>query len=125
MITVIYPHKTSYNHCLACNTKELSQALSPALADEIVQTVCDHFGMTLEKIKDRCRERPIVQARFFCFLFLRKYTKLSLKNVGSFFGVDHTSVIHGVGTIQDMIDTEDATRRHYEQIDELVKAMQN
>jgi len=78
-------------------------------AVEIV-TSYSYDTLTLKK-----RKRSMVHARQLIFYFLKKYTSYTLKNIGKFFGKDHTTVIHGIQTINDLLYVEDKEILEWEQ----------
>lgn len=51
------------------------------------------------------RDRSLVLARQLTFYFLRKYTTYSLERIGNLFGRDHTTIIHGVRTVNNLLYT--------------------
>lgn len=60
---------------------------------------------TPQHIKSHSRKRELCELRFICYHLARKYTKLSLGAIGLLFnGRDHSSVIHGIGVYDDLMD---------------------
>ncbi len=75
--------------------------------DYIQKTVCEHFGVPVEKLKEKTRKRQIVQARQLSMFLAKNYTKNSLKVIGKHFGGrDHSTVIHSCQAIQNLLDTD-------------------
>lgn len=82
----------------------------PAL---IVEYVSERFGCELTA---KSRKQEIVFARHVCMHLLKKFTRLSLKEIAQYFGsLDHSTVIHGIRKLQDLIDTEETTKALVEQ----------
>lgn len=59
------------------------------------------YHATLEEVMGLSREQRIVRARHACWAYLRGLTRsgkpvLSFPNIGALFGVDNTTVRHGV-----------------------------
>lgn len=76
-------------------------------ADSVVKSVCFVSEITDIEIRLKSRKREIVQPRQIAMYLIKKHTNLSLKQIGSFFGgFDHTTVIHSVQTVEDLIDTD-------------------
>jgi len=75
--------------------------------DDIVKAVCNYYMVHEKLLYNKNRKREVVDARNIVFYIARKYTRLSLKNVGKPFGKDHTTVIHGIQSFKDRFDTED------------------
>ena len=79
--------------------------------DYIQNTVANYFKITKEKMKDKIRKKEIVIARQVAMYFSKDFTNHSLKSIGSHFGGrDHSTVIHAVQSVNDMIDTDNIFR---------------
>jgi chromosomal replication initiation ATPase DnaA len=78
------------------------------LPEKLFKVIQKEFGVTQEQIASKSRKRAIVVYRqLFCY-FVMEHRILSLKAVGDLIGNrDHTTVIHSVNTIKDLIDVED------------------
>ena len=72
-------------------------------ARQIVDNVCDFYGLTTAQVKGKCRLRGYVKARFVAIYIVRKRTGLTLKEIGRLFHRDHTSIIHAVQTIEEVL----------------------
>ena len=72
-------------------------------ARQIVDNVCDFYGLTTAQVKGKCRLRGYVKARFVSIYIIRKRTGLTLKEIGRLFHRDHTSIIHAVQTIEEVL----------------------
>jgi chromosomal replication initiator protein len=68
-----------------------------------VDNVCDFYGLTIAQVKGKCRVRGYVKARFVAIYIIRKRTGLTLKEIGRLFHRDHTSIIHAVQTIEEVL----------------------
>ncbi len=89
--------------------------------DYIQKTVGDYFKVSQEDLKAKTRKKEIVIARQVAMYFSKDYTNLSLKSIGYHFGGrDHSTVIHAVQSVNDMIDTNAKFRYS---IDELKKKL--
>jgi chromosomal replication initiator protein len=96
--------------------KSVSKSVS---IDFIVKTVGEYMGIGLDKIKSGKRKREYVEARQISMYLTRKFTKLSLKEIGDHFGgKDHSTVIHSIKTAEDRYSVEVDLK---EKIDELIK----
>jgi chromosomal replication initiator protein len=75
--------------------------------DYIQKFVSEYFGVTIEQMKDKTRKREIVIARQVAMYFAKEYTNMSLKSIGSHFGGrDHSTVIHALTSVSDLMDTD-------------------
>ena len=69
--------------------------------------VAKHFDMPVEKLHSKTRLREVVMARQLSMYLAKTYTNSSLKVIGdSFGGRDHSTVIHSLKAIQDLMDTD-------------------
>ncbi len=89
--------------------------------DYIQKTVSDYFHVNQEDLKAKTRKKEIVIARQVAMYFSKDYTNHSLKSIGYHFGGrDHSTVIHALQSVNDMIDTDSKFRYS---VDELKKKL--
>lgn len=89
--------------------------------DYIQKTVSEYFNIPQDDLKAKTRKKEIVIARQVAMYFSKDYTNHSLKSIGHHFGGrDHSTVIHAVQSVNDMIDTNAKFRYS---IDELKKKL--
>lgn len=70
----------------------------------ILETVSKYSGFTKEDILGKSRRRPISEARMLCMDILRRKGKMTLKEIGEYLGGrDHSTVLHGMRTIEDVL----------------------
>ncbi len=75
--------------------------------DNIKILVAKHFDVPVEKLHSKTRMREIVMARQLSMYLAKNYTNSSLKVIGdSFGGRDHSTVIHSLKAVQDLMDTD-------------------
>jgi chromosomal replication initiator protein len=75
--------------------------------DLITKIVCEEMSIDENKVRDKTRKQEIVIARQLAMYFAKELTRISLKNVGLYFGGrDHSTVIHACTSIQNLIDTD-------------------
>lgn len=86
-------------------------------AELIEEVVSTYFGVTVRFIQERCRERKNVTARHICMFLMRRYTNLSLKEIGWRFRQDHTTVIHSIRAINNLMETDDEIMRMVQQLE--------
>jgi hypothetical protein len=79
-------------------------------------------GMPEDAIKGQNRARGLVLCRHAYYYIARHNMGLKLAEIGSFFGNDHTTVIHGINKIKDMISIGDEiTCQFIEQVNSCIK----
>jgi chromosomal replication initiator protein len=75
--------------------------------DYIQKYVSNYFDVSIELLKAKTRKREIVVARQVAMYLAKEYTNMSLKSIGFHFGNrDHSTVIHAISTVNDMMDTD-------------------
>ncbi len=75
--------------------------------DYIQKVVAEYFSVNIDDIKAKTRKKEIVIARQVAMYFAKEYTNHSLKSIGYYFGGrDHSTVIHAVQSVNDMIDVD-------------------
>jgi len=85
--------------------------------DYIQNTVANYFKITKEKMKDKIRKKEIVIARQVAMYFSKDFTNHSLKSIGNHFGGrDHSTVIHAVQSVNDMIDTDNIFKNNIQDL---------
>jgi chromosomal replication initiator protein len=85
--------------------------------EQIQQIVCNYFTIQEDLVRARTRKREVVQARQVAMYFSKIYTKHSLKTIGlKFGGRDHSTVIHGVQSIENQIETDPHFREVIEEL---------
>ena len=81
-----------------------------AKRDHIVAVVARHTGVEVDAIMGPSRLEPIVVARHLAFLLAREISDLNTVQLGSLFGRNHGTIIKGMTSIQDRLDTEPKLR---------------
>lgn len=90
--------------------------------DDILKTVCRHYGVRKADVLGKTRKKNIVQARQLCMFLCHKYVGLSYSGVGREVGKrDHSTVLHSCNTISARIATEKAFRLEVEDIEAQLK----
>lgn len=75
--------------------------------DYIQKFVANYFGTSIEDMKGKTRKREIVVPRQVSMFLAKEHTNMSLKAIGYHFGNrDHSTVIHAIKTVNDMMDTD-------------------
>jgi chromosomal replication initiator protein len=84
---------------------------APITLDEVLNTVAEFYGIDLDEVKGRGRNREVVVPRQMAMYLLREETNASLPQIGEIFGRDHTTVMYSVEKMAEMIDTDTQRRR--------------
>ncbi len=70
---------------------------------DIQQTVAIHFNLTIADLKSVRRERRVVRPRQLAMYLAKELTPLSLPDIAMCFGRDHTTVMHAIRTIENLL----------------------
>lgn len=70
---------------------------------EIQQATASYYGLKLSDLKSTRRERKIARPRQLAMYLAKTMTALSLPDIGAQFDRDHTTIIHAVRTIEDLL----------------------
>ncbi len=90
--------------------------------DFIQKTVSENFNVKVEDMKAKTRKKEIVVARQVAMYFSKSYTNHSLKTIGYHFGGrDHSTVIHAVQSVNDMMETDNTFKNSLEIIKKKLK----
>lgn len=93
------------------DTKEIINEVGETVKIEpsvVIKHVSDYSGIAIKDILSRCRRRDFVIARHVCMYALRGLSGMHLVDIGKFMGgLDHTSVIHGLKKVKEMLFVED------------------
>jgi len=73
------------------------------LASDILNTVSNYYGVTINELKGKCRKRRIVKPRQVIMFLLRTKARMVLSDIGEVMNRDHTTVIHSITCIQNDI----------------------
>ena len=95
----------------------------PLTPEIILEATSKMFGFTVEEIVGKSRRRPLVNARQIGMYVFREVTDLSYPNIAKEFGGrDHTTVIHAVEKIGNLMKER---RLIFDQVTELVQTVKS
>jgi len=95
-----------------------SQAITLA---EIVALVENSFGISREELKSKSRKGVVAWARQVAMYLSRRFTLLSLQEIGGFFGRDHATVLYAYDKVSETIRLQPS--KQYE-VEYLLKKLQ-
>lgn len=76
--------------------------------DTIISCTSEFLSVPIDVMKSSLRTKEALEARQSAIYFIKHLTSLSLKNIGGMFnGRDHTTVIHTMQVVDDLLDTDD------------------
>lgn len=90
--------------------------------DDIVQTICKHFGLKQKDLLSKSRKQNIVQARQLAMHLAKKHLELSFSQIGQRIGKrDHTTVLHACNQVAARLSTDKTFRAEMEEIETQLK----
>ncbi|MQM46947.1 chromosomal replication initiator protein DnaA [Prevotella copri] len=76
----------------------------PLTIDDIVETVCHHYNVTVTAVNSKSRKRDYVVARQITMYLAQKYTKMPASRIGKLVGNrDHSTVIHSCSKVEERL----------------------
>jgi chromosomal replication initiation ATPase DnaA len=105
------------------NIKKINYYIMPGLmrdktfkTHDAVLIVCERLNISHREIVSPTRSRRLTQARNICYALIREHSYTTLKETGSYFKRDHTTVIHGLNIHDNDMKLTDGYAELYEQI---------
>lgn len=89
----------------------------------IERIVCTHFKVTSEDIRSTKRSNDIAYPRQIAMYLCHELTEVSWPTIGGFFNRDHSTVIHAHKKIQNLIDSDPATKAQIESLSIQIKGI--
>ena len=128
IVISIMAHSTIYNKDI---DMELAQRIVRKVVncenktitiDEIISTVCQHFGLETTAIHTKSRKRDVVQARQIAMYLAKSHTDFSTAKIGALIGgKDHATVLHACKTIKELQEVDKSFRAELDEIQTALK----
>ncbi len=81
----------------------------PLTIDDILEKVCNHYGVNQQTIFSKSRKRELVQVRQISMYLAQKYTKMPASRIGQLVGNrDHSTVIHSCNIVEQRLKVDKA-----------------
>ena len=91
---------------------------NPLTVDEILDTVCNHFSVTLSAVNSKSRKHDLVIARQVTMYLARKYTKMPASRIGRLVGNrDHSTVIHSCAQVENRLKVDSSFKEEVNSIE--------
>ena len=123
IVISIMAHATLYNREVDLEltqriVRKVTQNENKAITiDNIINTVCNHFGLDVNTIHSKSRKREVVQARQIAMYLAKSYTEFSMAKIGSLIGnKDHATVLHACKTIGELKEVSKSFQAELEEI---------
>ena len=91
---------------------------NPLTVDEILDTVCNHFSVTLSAVNSKSRKHDLVIARQVTMYLAQKYTKMPASRIGRLVGNrDHSTVIHSCAQVENRLKVDSSFKEEVNSIE--------
>ena len=81
----------------------------PLTIDDILEKVCQHYGISQQNVFSKSRKRDYVQVRQISMYLAQKYTKMPASRIGQLIGGrDHSTVLHSCAAVERRLKTDRA-----------------
>lgn len=89
---------------------------------KLLKILSSFYSQPIDKIISTSRKRELVIPRqMFCYIAKFNMPNVTLKEIGKFLGGrDHSTVIHGIRTAEDLIETDKQFRKEYEKLESYI-----
>ena len=97
------------------------QSVAPLTAETIISTVAQYYEVPRSELVGPSRRQPLARQRQVGMYLSREHTGLSLPRIGAAFGGrDHTTVMHAVDKITNLLQTDKSI---YDQVTEITQQL--
>lgn len=94
----------------------------PLTIDDIMEQLCQHYGVTQQNVLSKSRKREFVQVRQLAMYLAQKYTKMPSSRIGMLIGNrDHSTVIHSCSAIEQRLKVDKSFRDELQSIENSFK----
>lgn len=94
----------------------MSFKIEPISLDEVVEKVAMHYGLTLEELRGRKRDKITTDARKVAMYGMRYLLNLPLVKIGEYFSRDHTTVLWSIAKVEEQMESDEAYRTNVNDI---------
>ena len=84
--------------------------------DLTIMSACNLFHINKEMILSKSRLREVVEPRQICMFVFYKRMKMTLNQTGNIFGKDHSTVIHAVKNVKNLMEHDEEFKEKAMQI---------
>lgn len=84
------------------------------IEEYIINKVSSLRGVNKDQMLSKSRKRELVQSRQECMYLLKKTNRYTFAEIGSLFNKDHTTAIHAIRTISNLLETNKIFKQEHE-----------
>jgi len=100
----------------------LPQGEQQVPAETILTETAEYFALRREDLVSKSRSRPLTTARHMAMYLTRELTGLSLIKIGELFERDHSTALHGIKRIENLMPNRDTVYRQVKEITKRINA---
>jgi chromosomal replication initiator protein len=100
----------------------LPQGEQQVPAETILTETAEYFALRREDLVSKSRSRPLTTARHMAMYLTRELTGLSLIKIGEMFERDHSTALHGIKRIENLMPNRDTVYRQVKEITKRINA---
>lgn len=110
MVAQLYNRPITLQLAIESLNDGVARATQQITSGDVIQAVCEHFGIEEKELLGRGRARNIAFPRQVSMYLMRKDADVSLEEIGQALNRDHTTVLHGYRKIEDEMETNSVLR---------------
>lgn len=80
--------------------------------DKLIEAITNEYGVTGDEIMGKSRKLPLMEARQMSMYILREAFNLRIVDIAHLFNVAHSSVIHNINVISNLLTYNEITNNH-------------
>lgn len=88
--------------------------------NQLIANVCNAYSIDVSELNTKCNESCYVMPRYCVILLLKRHCGYSYKKIKQFVNKDHSTMIHALKLIDDILYTK-SPEKDYQIINELLK----
>ena len=96
---------------------EKRQTRAPLSLESIAKTAARTYSVKLSELRSNTRRKTVVTARNMALFIARGAIEVTLQELGRYFaGRDHSTILHGIRSIAEKLETDDELKLQYDRI---------
>lgn len=110
MVAQLYNRPLTLQLAIEALNDGTTRATQQITAGDVIQSVCEHYGIEEKELLGRGRSRQVAFPRQVSMYLMRKDADVSLEEIGQALNRDHTTVLHGYRKIEEEMETNSVLR---------------
>ncbi|MEN3045962.1 MAG: chromosomal replication initiator protein DnaA [Candidatus Hydrothermales bacterium] len=109
---------------LAIAQKVLSDIFSKSQSsdlEDVLITVSEYYNLPKTEIMSKKQKKELVHARQVSMFIMKNVLNMSIVEIARFFGKDHTTVLHAIEKIENLLDKDEKLKNEILEIEKMLK----